>query len=265
MVGALFVREFFVTAARTVYERRGLSLKSSYLARYKTWVQMCGIGVLFLLGAAPPRAMELVLLACAVLPVLFFVLRYALVRKPWKGASFFAVSFATLLVSHRIQGAHATAMLLGYYILGITWASGLGYFFSVGQLKGRGVATAGDVIRLITSVALPCLAIAVQARELAPVWPLITLVSLEMAHGGLDNLLAHHRAEASAAAWGLRLGSECALLAWALAAPGVAPFAALAAFAVGAVGIVVAFVQKRRYYLDPQTKPGAANPLTATV
>src|SRR3954470_9367200 len=38
MVGALFMREFLVTAARSCYERRGQSLRSTYLARYKTWV-----------------------------------------------------------------------------------------------------------------------------------------------------------------------------------------------------------------------------------
>ncbi len=68
MVGGLFVREFAVTAARSVCERRGVSLKSPYLARYKTWAQMCGIGVLFLLGAAPDWVMDYVFMALADLP-----------------------------------------------------------------------------------------------------------------------------------------------------------------------------------------------------
>src|SRR5512142_318075 len=70
MVAALFVREFAVTAARSVCERRGVSLKSPYLARYKTWAQMVGIGVMFLLGAAPDWVMDYVFMALAVGPVL---------------------------------------------------------------------------------------------------------------------------------------------------------------------------------------------------
>src|SRR5205814_2503487 len=50
MVVALFAREFLVTALRSSYERRGHSLKSTYLARYKTWAQMCSVAVLMLLN-----------------------------------------------------------------------------------------------------------------------------------------------------------------------------------------------------------------------
>ncbi len=46
LVAALFLREFLVTALRSCFERRALTLKSSYLAKVKTWVQMCGLGLL---------------------------------------------------------------------------------------------------------------------------------------------------------------------------------------------------------------------------
>ena len=95
----------------------------------------------------------------------------------------------------------------------------------------------------------------------APAWALIALVSFELAHGGLDNLLAHHRAESGASAWGLRLGAECVLLAVAWRAPQLAAMASVAACTVGAVGLTVAFVQKRRYYLDP---PARVAPLSET-
>jgi cardiolipin synthase len=44
----MFVREFLVTALRSAYEQRSLSLKTSYLAKAKTWTQMQGIGMLVL-------------------------------------------------------------------------------------------------------------------------------------------------------------------------------------------------------------------------
>ena len=44
----MFVREFFVTALRSAYEQRDLTMKTSYLAKAKTWTQMQGIGVMLL-------------------------------------------------------------------------------------------------------------------------------------------------------------------------------------------------------------------------
>lgn len=268
LVALLFVREFVVTAARTSYERRDLQLKSSYLARYKTWVQMCGVGVLLLLSSAKPTFMDAFLAALAILPVVGYVALRLLARRRWKGAGWFAVSFAALLVVHRTCGGHVLAVTLMYFIVGVTWASGLGYLFSVGRLRGRGRVTAGEIVRVITSIVLPCVAIGEQSRPDSPSWALIMIVSFELAHGGLDNLLAHHRAEDGAVRWGARLVSECLLLTGAWLAPSTPLSHSLvfAALGVATVGLVVAFVQKRRYYLEdkprvvpaPSTKPATA-------
>jgi cardiolipin synthase (CMP-forming) len=261
MVAALFVREFAVTAARSVCERRGVSLKSPYLARYKTWVQMCGIGVLFLLGTAPEPVMDWFFASGAILPVVFFGIRWLLVRKLWKGASFFAVTWAGLWILHRSFGSHVTAVGLGYFILVITWASGFGYIVQVAKLLGRG-SSVSDYVRLLSSVALPAAAVWLMARGAAPSWALVAMVSLEMAHGGLDNLLAHHHAEAPAASWGLRLFAELALVVAAMLSPTWAWPLAVAALVVATVGLLAAFVQKRRYYLETQVS-GVRDPAVA--
>src|SRR3954470_10366515 len=44
----MFTREFFITALRSAYEQRDLSLKTSYIAKAKTWTQMQGIGIMLL-------------------------------------------------------------------------------------------------------------------------------------------------------------------------------------------------------------------------
>src|SRR5262249_37815380 len=106
LVALLFVREFFVTAARTSYEQRDLQLKSSYLARYKTWVQMCGVGVLMLLSAASATFMDWFLGVLAAVPIVGYVVLRVALRRRWKGAGWFAISFASLLVIHRIFGGH---------------------------------------------------------------------------------------------------------------------------------------------------------------
>jgi CDP-diacylglycerol--glycerol-3-phosphate 3-phosphatidyltransferase len=261
LVAALFVREFVVTAARTVYEARGQSLKSTYLARYKTWVQMCGIGMLMLMHTVEESTVDLLLAIGALTPLVGFVVRYLAVKRPWKGAAAFAASFAVLLAVHELAGSPLTCTLLLYFIVGVTWWTGLEYLFGIRSLRGKGAITGGEAVRLLCAFALPCLVVAAQRGNAAPKWALIALVSIELAHGGLDNLLAHHRAHQGGPAWGLRMGAECALVAWSLFGVSLPSVAALAA---GAVGLTAAFVQKRSYYLDaPSKKPVPAQPKSA--
>jgi CDP-diacylglycerol--glycerol-3-phosphate 3-phosphatidyltransferase len=258
MVAVLFAREFLVTAARTSYELRGQSLKSSYMARYKTWAQMVGIGLIMLINTVSRESMAVVLLSCGAAPIAMFVLRYLIVRKPWKGASWFAISGTTLYIIHQYTSTPTFSTVLMYFILGVTVVSGLGYLSGLGTLRGKGRITAGEIVRLSTSVALPVIAVAAQKTGIAPKWAIIALVSIELAHGGLDNLLAHHHAEAGAVAWGSRLLLECALLGYSLIAISLdwARYDAMAACVVGAGALAAAFWQKRRYYLDtPEKKP----------
>jgi hypothetical protein len=156
------------------------------------------------------------------------------------------------------------AIALMYFIVAVTYASGLGYLFGVGKLKGRGRVTGGDIVRLVTSIALPIVAIGTQSRPDSPSWAIILLVSVELAHGGLDNLLAHHRAEDGGVRWGARLVAECGLLlgAWLVPSTTLSRSFVFAAAGVSAVGIVIAFVQKRRYYLEdkPRVVPASVNP-----
>ena len=267
LVALLFVREFFVTAARTSYERRDLQLKSSYLSRYKTWVQMCGVGVLMLLSASTPAFMDRFFGALALSPVVGYLALRLVARRRWKGAGWFAISFAAMLLIHHSFGAHVTAVALMYFIVAITWASGLGYLFSVGQLRGRGRVAPSELVRLVTSIVLPCVAIGAQSRADSPSWALIALMAFELAHGGLDNLLAHHRAEDGAVRWGTRLVGECLLLgaAWLVPSTTLSHSFVFAALGVGAVGLVVAFVQKRRYYLDTPAPRVSASAKPAAV
>jgi CDP-diacylglycerol--glycerol-3-phosphate 3-phosphatidyltransferase len=260
-VALLFVREFLVTAARTIYEARGQQLKSTYFARYKTWVQMCGIGVIMLMYSVDETTVDWLLGIAAVAPVAFFAIRYLLVRKAWKGAAWFAVSFTGVLLFHMYLGNHAAALALMAFIVGVTWVSGLGYLTGIGTLRAKGRVIGGEVTRLVTSVALPALAVWAQRADVAPKWAIFTIVSVELAHGGLDNLLAHHRVVAGGWSWGGRVLTECAMLALAAfplpfvssaTAAFVAKSAAIAGAATSIIGAAFAFWQKREYYLGPK-------------
>src|SRR5262245_27597211 len=110
---------------------------------------MCGAGVLLMLATLPDRPMDIVLGVLAGAPLVFFALRWLLVRKSWKGASWFAVSFGATFAVHRFapDPAHHTAAALMVLIVGVTWVTGLGYLSSIGQLRGRGRITVGEVLR----------------------------------------------------------------------------------------------------------------------
>jgi hypothetical protein len=127
--------------------------------------------------------------------------------------------------------------------------------------------TAGEVARLVTSIALPILAIGAQARPDSPSWALIALASFELAHGGLDNLLAHHRAEDGALRWGGRVGAECLLLgaAWVAPTSTLSHSLIFAALGVATAGLVIAFAQKRRFYLDDRPRAVSASAKPAAV
>jgi len=255
LVAALMVREFLVTAARTAYEARGQQLKSTYLSRYKTWVQMVGVALIMLMNTISNTAFDIILIVGAVTPLLAFGLRYVLVRKVWRGAVFFTISFTGLFVLHYFVLPYFSALLMAF-IVGITWVSGLGYLFGVGELRGKGPVKPREVVRLIFAVTLPTLAVFAQMWGLAPKWALIGVVSFEMAHGGLDNLLAHHHVEQGPWVWGGRQALLSVLVGVSLLPPSwnVPPswveFAAVLAFAVGGIALGWAFWNKRIYYLD---------------
>ena len=70
MVALLFQREFFVTALRSAYEQRDLTLKTSYLAKAKTWTQMQGLGAMLLFPLVGDRPfLTWILVICAAAPL----------------------------------------------------------------------------------------------------------------------------------------------------------------------------------------------------
>src|SRR4051794_14364847 len=67
----MFTREFFITALRSAYEQRNLSLKTSYIAKAKTWTQMQGIGVLLLFPLLDDKTVLLWIFAVgAIVPII---------------------------------------------------------------------------------------------------------------------------------------------------------------------------------------------------
>ena len=263
----MFVREFVVTALRSAYERRDLHMKTSYLAKVKTWTQMQGIGVLMLFPLVGDVAtMTGILIAGIALPLVAMAVLYAVRKKLWIGALVMSGAFAALLAVFRLRPAD-TGWFIMIIVVALTWISGFDYFAGAWkQLRGRGDLGKDDGVRVLGAIALPCAVFAALVESPAPAWPLLAVLALELAVGGLDTLLNHHGAGARAASWGARVLGASALCGAAVLAPGAATVLAIAAFAISAAGVTWEFWRGRDYYVDQRIrnkargKPAAAAP-----
>jgi CDP-diacylglycerol--glycerol-3-phosphate 3-phosphatidyltransferase len=253
LVMALFVREFLVTALRSSFELRQTVLKSSYLAKVKTWVQMIGLGLVMLLLVVHSRIAILSVFGFfTVAPLLGAIIFGRKTGKSWTGAWVGAFGFALCVGLYLVGGGRWLTIGLFIAMVGITWVTGLDYMvLFVRQLRD---VRAFDVSRIVGAIALPVVATLALVTTNAPPWAVIAIVSLELGHGGLDNLLAHHGAAASAWAWGGRILGATALLGLAMALPAYAVALTLAAFAVSLAGTAAAFLLNRRYYLEEKLR-----------
>ena len=255
VIAAMFVREFLVTAARTSHERRGIVLKSSYLGKVKTWFQMAGSGIAFLLIAVhDQRRMNIAFGVAVGLAVAGTLLAFAL--KKWnqvRGGLIFAGSFGLFLAVNAAAGPAFMLTFLGYVILGITWLSGLDYLVSGVRRLGPQLDGA-DYVRFVAAVAVPVLALIVVHASGTPVWAIIVVVAFELSLGGLDQLLAHHGAQASGLAWGARSFAMIALMAAILVEhTGSTSMRFILAVLMATLSVVVTagiFWHSRSYYLD---------------
>ena len=257
-VALMFVREFLVTALRSSYEKRGMSLKTSYLGKVKTWTQMQGLGMflLFLLLIPHRDVMWGLLIAGMVIPPLAAAALWFTRKKFWMGAAVMWASFFVLAYLHHNNDMQFTMNFIMITVVGITWLSGFDYVLAgFTQLRGRGDFSTFDATRIVGSLAMPWLAFAAIMYTPMPPWPIAAILACELSVGGLDNLLSHHGAAAKAGPWGIRVLGISALLGAALLLTNqghanYAQWLGFGAAAMSIIGVAVIFWQGRDYYLD---------------
>jgi CDP-diacylglycerol--glycerol-3-phosphate 3-phosphatidyltransferase len=266
-VALMFVRELMVTALRTSYAQRDLEMKTSYLGKVKTWTQMQGIGMvmLFVLLVPHPNVMLGLLVTAAVLPLIAMAIFYAVKKKLWRGAIVMSALQAPLIWLQQHGDIELTVAVILYAVVFVTWLSGLDYVMvGLRQLRGRGDFNRSDAVRLVGAISVPSLLFAVLATTPAWPWPLIAILAVELAVGGLDNLLAHHRRATGAAGWAARVLGASALLGaalvldWQAAGETAVNIAATAAAAVCLVGVAIEFYRGRDVYLDENKRDVAS-------
>lgn len=269
-IALMFVREFLVTALRSAYEQRGMSMKTSYLGKVKTWIQMqgLGIGLLFILLAEQRAVLLGVVVAAISVPFLGAAIFWLIRRRAWMGALLMGGLCVPLLYLH---GRGDIALTIAYVLLvvvGVTWLSGIDYIVvALRELRGRGDFGRADVVRIIGALLLPAAIFAVLVQTPMPVWAPATVLTAELSVGGLDNLLSHHRAAAGAWAWSLRVLGSTAMFGLALflpLEPSQLAWLGAAAALLSLVGVAREFWRGRDFYLDQRLRDKAMNePLVA--
>jgi CDP-diacylglycerol--glycerol-3-phosphate 3-phosphatidyltransferase len=247
----MFTREFFITALRSAFEQRGLKFKTSYLAKAKTWTQMQGIGVLLLFPLLDNKNILLWLFtAGAIIPIVVLIVWWFVKKQVWRGAIVMTGSFVAMLAVFLYDERWAPkALMVG--IVGITWISGLDYIIGgLPKLRAAGDFRRADAVRILGSLTLPMLVFAVLVYTDAPRWCIFTIMAFELAVGGLDNLLSHHKAATLALAWGGRVLGISILLGGALLMKDQAAALTIVATAVSVFGVTAEFVRGRAYYID---------------
>lgn len=260
-VALMFTRELFITALRSAYEQRNLTLKTSYLAKVKTWTQMQGIGVMLLFPLVKtPIYLTWFLAILTAGPLLVMAAIWVFKKKFFRGGLVMAGSVAPILALQLYGDPLLTVRWILLAVVGITWISGLDYIW-VGwkQLRGRGDFARADGVRLIGALALPGLLFAnlVVVPTWVPAWPVFTILSLELAVGGLDNLMSHHKRATKALAWGGRVLGVCILLTIGLLLPDHADLFLYGASVVSLVGVAAEFWRGRDYFLDKRIRDRA--------
>ena len=258
MVALMFQREFFVTALRSAYEQRNLTLKTSYLAKVKTWTQMQGIGVILLFPLVDnPSFLTWLLVAGVASPMVAMVILWIIRKQIWRGAFVMSGSFVPILAFHLHGDMVLTIRAIMVMIVAITWISGIDYIV-IGwkQLRGRGDFARADAVRLVGALALPMLLYKVLVDP-GPAWPIFIVLAFELAVGGLDNLMSHHKRATKALAWGGRVLGVCVLLGAALVVPALAAPLSILAAAVSVIGVFAEFGRGRDYFLDKRIRDKA--------
>ncbi len=260
MVALLFVREFLVTALRTSYERRDLTMKTSYLSKVKTWTQMQVLAVIILVILVGQTAgFGYAILAGIAVPVVGVAVFWATRKKLWTGACIMAASNVVLYGLYWTRDIPLTLTVAMFVVLVVTWLSGFDYFTSgVKMLRSRGDLDRADYIRYIGAIGLPIICLQLVQQPFS-IWVPIVIIATELAIGGLDNLLAHHKVSASALRWGVRVLGTSVLLIIALVIQCVGYSTAAYWLSIVAsfwciAGAIYEFWRGSDYYLDSRLR-----------
>jgi len=255
LVAAIFSRELLVTVLRSSLELNGHRLRSTGIAKAKTWVQMIGFGILVLIPLLGSGRKLILLFTVLFAFALTVVAAGRLLGRPRRGFEIAAVAWAPFVVAS-FFGAQVERGLWLFAVVFITWYSALDYLKAgVTELSRIRAHRAAHLLRLLAGAVLPIVVMLGVATQRLPTIALVVLLSSDMARGALDNFAANQGV--ADFSWGVSMWIELVLVGAAIALPVAGPHLVVVAAAVSVVETLRALV---RYFRAPQRAEGAAIP-----
>lgn len=193
IVSALLLREFLMTALRSIVAIRKETFKTSSLGKLKTIFQMGGAGTLFFTLVLPPKGVFFVCLGLAV-PFLLTALYFGFKKRRipfWAVPVFLAFTLVTVLSA--FVSIEVSLYVQIAIIIGLTWASAIDYVVKSFKLLRRTGLIKGDSCRIFWGLVYGILVTPLVADFPSIVLPLLLVASLEFGLGGIDNILAAER------------------------------------------------------------------------
>ena len=260
----IFARDFIVTALRTSLSLRDAPMRTSKLAKYKTAIQMVGIGYVILYMAyehAPNAPMVwLFILGPITFPLALIV--YRLIKGQKQGQRSFTMMLLMILAVGMKQflGLHLAIMASLVIITAMTVISGFSYVVDAWSAF-KGERNLREIFHFILDgVLVPVLFVLlldIYDSRLMSV-AVILVITLELAVGGLDNLLASENRTRTFGASSAKSIAQMLLAAAALVLARlegdvfllVGQICITSAFAITALYCAVSFWRHRKTYLS---------------
>lgn len=200
LTAAIFARDFVVTTLRTSLSLRDAPMRTATLAKYKTAIQMVGIGyvVLYLAHESTPDALFvwLVITVPYIIPISVILQRF--IKKEKQGPrSITMLCLMTYCVGMRYYLGPGLSIDITIYVIGaLTVVSGFSYLIDAySALKGA-AGSLKELFRFVAEgVLVPVLYITLLSHYNTPAMSaaIILVITLELAVGGLGNLLASQK------------------------------------------------------------------------
>jgi cardiolipin synthase (CMP-forming) len=200
LTAAIFARDFVVTALRTSLSLRDAPMRTATLAKYKTAMQMVGIGyvIFYLSNKSDPDALLVWFgILCPIAIPLSVIVKRLLKKEKQGPRSVTMFSLMSLCVVMWVAlGPAITVDIIIYVIGAITVVSGFSYLIDAwSALKGKPGRLKEGFRFLVEGVLAPVLGILLlnyydTAFMSAAI---ILIITLDLAIGGLDNLLASQK------------------------------------------------------------------------
>ncbi|MCP4599416.1 MAG: CDP-alcohol phosphatidyltransferase family protein [Proteobacteria bacterium] len=196
----IFARDFLVTTLRTSLSLRDAPMRTSTLAKFKTAMQMIGIGyvILYLTFANDPASIWVwaFIIGPIALPTSLIV--YRLIKRQKQGLRSNTMAFLMIVaVTIRVLfGPYLATQITVYVITAMTVISGFSYLVDAWSALKGAAGSYREMMRFaLDGLLIPVSFVLLLGRyETAYMsMAIILVITLELTVGGLGNLLASHK------------------------------------------------------------------------